>query len=156
MPFNIDVVCVCRRPAAWVADAVADYCGRLGNDFRVTFHYVAPAPDKMGTDERLRDESRRMQKRIPAGRHLIALDVSGRSRSSEDFAVALDRVRQQHGAAGMLIGGADGLEPELVQRAAARWSLSPLTLPHQLVQVVLAEQLYRAATILGGHPYHRA
>jgi 23S rRNA (pseudouridine1915-N3)-methyltransferase len=94
--------------------------------------------------------------KIPPSHRLIALDPSGEALSSEAFAQRLAKLRDG-GAEGVafVIGGADGLSPELLAKAKAI-SLGAMTLPHGLARIVLAEQLYRAATILSGHPYHRA
>jgi 23S rRNA (pseudouridine1915-N3)-methyltransferase len=94
--------------------------------------------------------------KIPPSHRLIALDPSGEALSSEAFAARLAKLRDG-GAEGVafVIGGADGLSPELLAKAKAI-SLGAMTLPHGLARIVLAEQLYRAATILSGHPYHRA
>ena len=87
---------------------------------------------------------------------LIALDERGKAIGSEDFARRIARWRDEsRPALAFLIGGADGLDPDLVGRAELPLSFSPLTWPHQLVRIMLAEQLYRATTILSGHPYHR-
>jgi 23S rRNA (pseudouridine1915-N3)-methyltransferase len=94
--------------------------------------------------------------KIPSSHRLIALDATGEALSSEAFAALLAKLRDG-GAEGVafVIGGADGLSPELLAKAKAI-SLGAMTLPHGLARIVLAEQLYRAATILAGHPYHRA
>lgn len=94
--------------------------------------------------------------KIPSSHRLIALDPGGEALSSEAFAQRLAKLRDG-GAEGVafVIGGADGLSPEILAKAKAI-SLGPITLPHGLARIVLAEQLYRAATILAGHPYHRA
>jgi 23S rRNA (pseudouridine1915-N3)-methyltransferase len=84
------------------------------------------------------------------------MDERGRSLSSEQFAVELDRWRSEGGEVAFVIGGADGLAAELKSSAAMLLSLSKMTLPHALARVMLAEQIYRAHTILSGHPYHRA
>lgn len=87
---------------------------------------------------------------------LITLDERGKAIGSEDFARRIARWRDEsRPALAFLIGGADGLDPDLVGRAELALSFSPLTWPHQLVRIMLAEQLYRATTILSGHPYHR-
>jgi 23S rRNA (pseudouridine1915-N3)-methyltransferase len=87
---------------------------------------------------------------------LVALDERGKTLGSEDFAKRLLRWRDDgKPAVSFVIGGADGLDPALVARADLALSFSPLTWPHQLVRIMLAEQLYRATTILSGHPYHR-
>lgn len=93
---------------------------------------------------------------MPKGAQMIALDERGRHWSTVELA---DRIAHWRDAAiepAFVIGGADGLAPGLKSRAAERWSLSALTLPHALVRVILAEQLYRAVSILQKHPYHRA
>ena len=88
---------------------------------------------------------------------VIALDEHGKMLSSEAFAKLLGRIRDDGvKTAAILIGGADGLAPDVLAAARAKMSFGAITLPHQLVRIVLAEQLYRAATILAGHPYHRA
>lgn len=88
---------------------------------------------------------------------IVALDESGRDLSSAEFAAQLGRWQQQgHGSAAFIIGGADGLSPRVLKEAHLVWSLGRVTWPHMLVRALLAEQLYRAHSILSGHPYHRA
>jgi 23S rRNA (pseudouridine1915-N3)-methyltransferase len=101
-------------------------------------------------------ESEALLAKIPSSHRLIALDAGGEALSSERFAGQLAKLRDG-GAEGVafVIGGADGLSPELLAKAKAI-SLGAMTLPHGLARIVLAEQIYRAATILAGHPYHRA
>lgn len=95
--------------------------------------------------------------KVSSSHTLICLDPTGVALSSEAFARLLAKLRDggQDGVA-FLIGGADGLAPEVLAQAAKTVSLGPMTLPHGLARIVLAEQIYRAATILAGHPYHRA
>ncbi|MFN3641789.1 MAG: 23S rRNA (pseudouridine(1915)-N(3))-methyltransferase RlmH [Gemmobacter sp.] len=93
---------------------------------------------------------------VPQGARIAALDERGRPLSSPDLAAVLARWRDDGaGDAAFLIGGADGLDPALRDRADLVLSLGPMVWPHRLVRVMIAEQLYRAATILGGGPYHR-
>ncbi len=88
--------------------------------------------------------------------YVVALEIGGKSMSTEQVSAWLAE-RMQHGRPlALLIGGPDGLAPQCRERADQGWSLSPLTLPHALVRVVVAEQLYRALSLLAGHPYHRA
>ena len=102
------------------------------------------------------EEARTLTAQLPAGGLVVALDERGKSAGSEDFARRLARWRDDgKPAVAFVIGGADGLEPGFVQSATLALSFSPLTWPHQLVRIMLAEQLYRATTILSGHPYHR-
>lgn len=102
------------------------------------------------------DEARAIHEHLPGDVRTIALDERGKTMGSEDLAQKLARWRDD-GKAGVsfVIGGADGLDPDFVTRADLALSFSPLTWPHQLVRIMLAEQLYRATTILSGHPYHR-
>jgi 23S rRNA (pseudouridine1915-N3)-methyltransferase len=111
----------------------------------------APTPQK-----RKSDEAAAITQALGTADLVVALDERGKTMGSEDFAKRIGRWRDD-GKSGLafVIGGPDGLDPDLVKRAALSLSFSPLTWPHQLVRVMLAEQLYRATTILAGHPYHR-
>ena len=93
---------------------------------------------------------------LPARDKLVVLDVTGRSFSTEALAGRLADWQMSGDNVSLVIGGPDGVEPALLQEAELCWSLSPLTLPHPLVRVVLVEQIYRAWTINAGHPYHRS
>lgn len=105
----------------------------------------------------MRREAELLRGAIPSGARLIALDSQGKSLSSEDFADLLGRWRDEGlRETAFVIGGAEGLDPDLRGEATMVLSLGPQTWPHMLVRVMLAEQLYRAQTILTGHPYHRA
>ena len=102
------------------------------------------------------DEGKALSGMLPASGVVVALDEHGKPIGSEDFATRLGRWRDDgKPAVSFVIGGADGLDPRLLQAADLTLSFSPLTWPHQLVRIMLAEQLYRATTILSGHPYHR-
>jgi len=92
---------------------------------------------------------------IPKGCRVWALDVMGKEYATEALAKELGQWMQDGRDVALLVGGPDGLAPVCQQRAERRWSLSQLTLPHMLVRIVVAEQLYRARSILQGHPYHR-
>ena len=87
---------------------------------------------------------------------MVAIDAGGRLHDTRALATLLERWLQEGRDTAFLIGGPDGLAPRCLEQAELRWSLSPLTFPHELVRVIVAEQLYRAWTILQGHPYHRA
>lgn len=101
-------------------------------------------------------EGQKMLSLIKPSNRVIALEVKGQSWSTEQLAEQLKTWQLEGRNIDLLIGGADGLAPECLQRAEIKWSLSALTLPHPLVRILLAEQLYRAHTILQNHPYHRA
>jgi 23S rRNA (pseudouridine1915-N3)-methyltransferase len=102
------------------------------------------------------EEARAIAAHLPPGGIVVALEERGNSIGSEAFAQRIGRWRDEgKPALGFVIGGADGLDPAFVAGAHFTLSFSPLTWPHQLVRIMLAEQLYRATTILSGHPYHR-
>ena len=108
------------------------------------------------TARAIADEGSAILAAIPKSAHVVALDGRGKPWSSEQLADELARWRMGGRDLAILIGGPDGHAPEVLARADQRWSLGPLTLPHMLVRLVVAEQLYRAASLLAGHPYHRA
>jgi 23S rRNA (pseudouridine1915-N3)-methyltransferase len=100
-------------------------------------------------------ESNKLSAAIKPGHTVIALDVKGKSLSTKQLAEQFQQWQRNGQNIDMLIGGPDGLSKECLQKADWTWSLSPLTLPHPLVRIVVAEQLYRAFSILQNHPYHR-
>ncbi len=107
-------------------------------------------------DARMKDEGKKLQARLPVGAYRIALDERGRARSSEDFAAHLAALRDRSlGDLVFLVGGPDGLDASLRDAADERLALGLQTWPHLLVRAMLAEQIFRALTILAGHPYHR-
>jgi 23S rRNA (pseudouridine1915-N3)-methyltransferase len=128
--------------------------GRLGFS-KLDFISVATSR-ATNSDARMDDEAKKLTARIPAAAHRIILDEEGRSLSSEDFATHLAALRDR-GIRDLIfvIGGPDGLSRTFRETAAESLAFGPQTWPHQLVQAMLAEQIYRAFTILAGHPYHR-
>jgi 23S rRNA (pseudouridine1915-N3)-methyltransferase len=101
------------------------------------------------------DEAARLEPRIPAGAFRVAMSREGTAWTSADLAAELERWRIAARPVALLLGGSHGLDPSLIRSADRVWSLSPLTLPHELARVVVVEQLYRAWTILRGEPYHK-
>jgi 23S rRNA (pseudouridine1915-N3)-methyltransferase len=109
-----------------------------------------------GADQRKSEEARHLTDAIRDGAALILLDETGKAAGSQAFADSLARMRDGGTRDALFaIGGADGHDPALRKQAAQVLSLGPMTWPHQIVRILLAEQLYRAVTILSGHPYHR-
>ena len=140
----------------WIADGYAEYAKRLP---RGMLHLLEiPITKRTGGDlERARDkEGQRMLAAVPPHARIIALEIGGKSWNTEQVAARLGHWMQEGEDIALLIGGPDGLACECIKRAHEHWSLSPLTLPHGLVRVVLAEQIYRAWSILKRSPYHRA
>lgn len=151
---RLTIACVGRLKAGAEKTLLDGYLGRL--TWPVTIREVEekrPLPPA----ERKKREGELLDKAVPNTARRIALDERGRTLSSAEFAALLNSWQEQGVAeVAFLIGGADGLDPELMKGAALRLSLSPMTWPHMLARVMLAEQLYRAQSILAGHPYHRA
>ncbi len=142
----------------WVSDAWQEYARRMPRELPLELHEVALAKRGRNPDiDRLRrDEGRALLEAVSPGYRVIALDGRGNTWSTEQLAARLETWMGEGRHCGFLVGGPDGLDPECLAQASERWSLGPLTLPHPLVRVVLAEQLYRAWTITRNHPYHRA
>lgn len=143
---------------AWVNAGFEAYASRLPPECSLRLREVPLSSRKRGGDtaKAVAEEGARMLSALPEGARVIALDVRGRGFSTASLAQQLSDWLRDGRDLALLIGGPDGLAPECLARAELQWSLSPLTLPHALVRVVVAEQLYRSWTILKGHPYHRA
>lgn len=143
---------------AWVTEGYREYARRLPRECTLSLTEIplGQRPRSGPVQRAVGEEGKRMLAAMGAGQRIIALDVGGRGWSTEQLAEQLQLWLRDGRHVGLLVGGPDGLAPDCLQRAEQRWSLSPLTLPHPLVRVVLAEQLYRAWSLLSGHPYHRA
>jgi 23S rRNA (pseudouridine1915-N3)-methyltransferase len=154
---RIDIAAVGRLRKGPEAEMVADYLDRFAKTGRglglpaVTFHEVE---DKRGGG--MMAEAELLSRVIPSGSALVLMDERGEQPSSPDFAARLAGFRDRAQDVCFVIGGADGLDPSLRGRADWQISLGRMVWPHMLVRVMLSEQLYRAATILAGSPYHRA
>ena len=151
------LLAVGTRPPAWVREACADYTRRLGPRLKLTLVEIEPGPRSAGQSPRkaIETEARKLLTALRPGEWVVALDERGTPMSTRELADWLaGRMREGRDLA-FLIGGPDGLAPEVLERSDQTLSLSRLTLPHALVRVVLAEQLYRALGILAHHPYHR-
>ena len=129
-----------------------------GRPLGLTGFEVAEFPESRAgsAPSRKADEAKTLAASLPEGTVVISLDEHGKSITSEALAAQIGRWRDDgRSVAAFIIGGADGLDPAFLAKANMVLSFSPLTWPHQLVRIMLAEQLYRATTILSGHPYHR-
>lgn len=154
---QLRVLAVGTRMPGWVQTAVDDYSKRLPREYRLEWLEIPPAKRQGGNAARFREEeARAIRRQLKAGDYLIALDVAGKTVATEDIAQQMRDWQMQGDRAAVLIGGPDGLHESLLTEARQRWSLGRITLPHPLVRVVLAEQLYRAWSLNAGHPYHRA
>lgn len=154
----IRLITASNKQPGWVTEAYDYYACRLDRGCPLELVEVALA-SRTGKPDAARavaDESRRMLKRVPEGAHVVALAVDGQAWSTAELARRLDAWLARSCPVALLVGGPDGLGPDCVSRAAERWSLSALTLPHGLARVVIAEAIYRARSLARGHPYHRA
>lgn len=154
---KVRLLTVSQRQPTWVVDGCAEYQRRLPRGWRFELVEVKPAVRRSGADAaRIRaDEADRLRRVVPAAARLLVLDERGERWSTREFA---DRFADwQHAGRDLVfvIGGADGFDPSFRAQADERVSLSPMTMPHGLVRVVFVEQLYRVATLLDGHPYHK-
>lgn len=154
---RLKLLAVGNKMPAWVAQGVAEYRKRLPRDFSLEIIEIAPGARGKNADiaRAIASEGERMRERLKGNEHLVALEVGGKPWSTERLADEVAGWRGEGRDVALLVGGPDGIEPGLSACADQRWSLSPLTLPHPLVRILLAEQLYRAWTLLVGHPYHR-
>ncbi len=154
---QIHLIAVGNRMPAWVELGYQDYAKRLPFECGLMLHEIPAGKRGKNADivRLTRQEGEKMASLIPKGARVIALEVGGRAWSTEQLSARLDNWMGEGRDVALLVGGPEGLEPGLSASADERWSLSPLTLPHPLVRIVLAEQLYRAWSILKGHPYHR-
>ena len=152
------LVAVGEGAPSWVAEGFAEYRKRLSHWLPLELVEIVPGLRGKGRDavRATQEEGARVIAALPKNALVIALDGRGKPWSSEHLAQRLEHWRAQGRDLAFLIGGPEGHAPEVMTRGDESWSLGPLTLPHMLVRLVAAEQLYRAAALLANHPYHRA
>ena len=141
----------------WVTNGYEEYAKRLSSDVKLDLVELPPGHRGKGSGgkQAIAQESVKMQAAIGKSDRVVALDVKGKSWSTEQLAQIMADWKMQGQDISLLVGGPDGLSQDCLALASQRWSLSALTFPHPLVRVILAEQLYRAWTLLNNHPYHR-
>jgi len=149
------LIAVGDRLPAWVQEGYAEYAKRLSRELPLQLVEISTKSRSRDVARAIADEGNAILASIPKSAHVVALDGRGQPWSSEDVAIQLARWRMLGQDLAFVIGGPDGLAPAVFARAQQRWSLGPATLPHPLVRIVVAEQLYRAVSQLGNHPYHR-
>jgi len=155
---QINLLAVGHNMPVWVNDSFSEYTKRLPQDYHLSLSEVKP--EKRNKNSNIKDitteEGKRLINTIPQGNWVIALDEQGQLWNTNHLATKLEQWHDDAQDISLLIGGADGLSEDVKSRANTLWSLSSLTLPHPLVRVIIAEQIYRAWSIICGHPYHRA
>ncbi|NLY34041.1 MAG: 23S rRNA (pseudouridine(1915)-N(3))-methyltransferase RlmH [Alcaligenaceae bacterium] len=152
------VIAVGTRMPAWVETAWEDYAKRMPADCAIELKEIKPEPRTTGKtpQQMMQAEARRIESAIPASALRIALDEHGKDLTTMNLSSRLEQWRSGGQDVVFLIGGPDGLDRDLKKSCSGMIRLSSLTLPHPMVRIVLAEQLYRAWAILVNHPYHRA
>jgi 23S rRNA (pseudouridine1915-N3)-methyltransferase len=160
-PMNITVACVGKVKEKFYRDAIQEYLKRLSRYAKVSIVEVADEKTPENASELVEQqiketEGERLLKKIPDSAYVIALAIDGENLSSEELATKIDRL----GISGkshivLVIGGSLGLSPAVLKRADYKLSFSRMTFPHQLMRVILLEQVYRAYRIINGEPYHK-
>ncbi|ODN66024.1 MULTISPECIES: 23S rRNA (pseudouridine(1915)-N(3))-methyltransferase RlmH [Methylophaga] len=155
---KLNLLAVGQKMPQWVTEGYNEYAKRMPRECQLLLNEIAPAKrGKSGsTSQWMQEEGKRIMTALPENDYVVALEVGGRNWSTEQLAEQLKNWQASGRDVSLLVGGPDGLSRECQQRADQQWSLSNLTLPHPLVRIVVAEQLYRAWTVLQNHPYHRA
>ncbi|CAN5422329.1 23S rRNA (pseudouridine(1915)-N(3))-methyltransferase RlmH [soil metagenome] len=151
------ILAVGQRMPGWVDEAFGEYAKRMPSELRIVITEIkAEARSASRTAAQVMAlEAGRIEQAVPRGARIVVLDERGETLDTKMLAAKLDAWRLDGRDVALVIGGADGLDPEFKQRADERVRLSSLTLPHGLARVLLAEALYRAWTVTTGHPYHR-
>jgi 23S rRNA (pseudouridine1915-N3)-methyltransferase len=154
---RIHLLAIGSRAPAWVRAGFDEYAGRLPPTMRLALREIRAGRRVKGADlDRLvREEGERLLAAVPRGTYVVALERTGRELATEQLASELRAQMARGGDLALLVGGPEGLSGDCLARAHARWSLSRLTLAHPLVRVVVAEQIYRAWSVISGLPYHR-
>ena len=155
---KIHLIAVGQKMPDWVEAGYREYAQRLPRECSLELKEVAPGRRGKGADiqRAIRDEGEKILAALPKEALVIALDERGKEWSTEQLSGELGEWLQGGRDVALLVGGPDGLAAECKSRAERTWGLSKLTLPHPLVRVLVAEQIYRAWSLLKGHPYHRA
>lgn len=152
------IAAIGHKMPAWIEAGFAEYVKRMPHECRIVLKEIKPVDRSPGrtAETVMAQERSRIEAAIPKGSRVVALDEHGKDLTTVQLAHCLERWQQEGGDVTFVIGGADGLDAEFKARADQLIRISSLTLPHGMVRVLLAEQLYRAWTITQNHPYHRA
>lgn len=151
------VCAVGQKMPAWIAQGFSEYSKRMPREASIELMEIRPEKRGEGRrlDQLLNAEAMRIRAVLPARCHVVVMDERGKQVNTAELAAAISGWMMNGGDVAFIIGGADGLDTDIKSSADEVLALSALTLPHGLARVVLAEQLYRAVSLIKGHPYHR-
>jgi 23S rRNA (pseudouridine1915-N3)-methyltransferase len=154
---QINLISVGNRMPGWVQQGYDEYAKRLPRECELVLKEIAPGKRTKNSDVAriVKEEGERMIAAMPQSTHIVTLDIPGKPWTTPELAQAMQRWLEGGQHVSLLIGGPEGLADSVKQLARESWSLSKLTFPHPLVRIVVAEQIYRAWSILNNHPYHR-
>lgn len=154
---QIQLIAVGNRMPGWVNEAYQDYAKRLPKECELVLREIAPGKRGKNADipRILEDEGTRVLSSLSKDDHVVALEIEGKCWNTEQLADQLAQWMRNGKRVALLVGGPEGLATQCRSRANQLWSLSRLTLPHPIVRVIVAEQIYRAWSVLNRHPYHR-
>ena len=154
---KIEIVSVGTKMPAWVQQATGEYIKRLGRELPLRFLEIplVKRSKSQSIKTYVDKEGLQLLAKVPASSYVVALEVTGKVLDTPQLASQIEKLNFEAQDLCFLVGGPNGLSRACKDSADALWSLSALTLPHPLVRVILAEQIYRAHSILKGHPYHR-
>ena len=153
---RLGILAVGHKLPDWVAKGCAEYVKRMPRELPLSVVEVKPEPRGSKTREQLlAAEKSRLQAALSGFSRVVVLDERGTDLTTVKLAQRLEDWMREGGDTAFIIGGADGIDEELMQRADAMIRLSSLTLPHAMARLVLCEQLYRAVSVVKNHPYHR-
>ena len=151
---KIKIISIGNNTPKWVQDVLLKYTSRFGNHFKIKLIEIKSDKNFKSLEHKKIQEAEKILKFIGTD-FVISLDENGSSCTSKCLSKKLSNWMQNFPNVTFIIGGADGLDKKIIEKSNWVWSLSSLTLPHNLVKVILVEQIYRASTILNNHPYHR-
>lgn len=151
------LITVSNKAPYWINEGFQEYAKRLSSimSFDVIEIPVEKRSSQKNIQPLIEKEGEKILATIKPQHTIIALDVQGKMWSTEELALRLKSWQLENKNIDFIVGGPDGLSTECLKKAQIKWSLSPLTLPHLFVRILIAEQIYRAWTILQGHPYHK-
>ncbi|MDQ7912919.1 23S rRNA (pseudouridine(1915)-N(3))-methyltransferase RlmH [Pseudomonas sp. 102515] len=154
---RLRLIAVGSRMPRWVEEGWHEYVKRLPPELPLELVEIPLQTRGKNADvaRLIRQEGEAMLAKVQPGERVVTLEVTGKPWSTEQLAETLQQWRLEARTVDLMVGGPEGLAPEVQARSEQRWSLSPLTLPHPLVRILVGEQLYRAWTVLAGHPYHK-